>query len=777
MMLQTVAAATILADHNSIRRRSTVELFPPSWRKLWKEWELRALVLISLSLQILLIISGNRRRFKRSSWLQFTTWSAYLLADWVAAVALGVLLNNLGDLYEDDPSNTNSSKPNSATAVTINPETQLTAFWAPFLLLHLGGPDTITSYALEDNELWLRHLMGLAVQTGMAIYIFLLAWTVPESSRLSLLTLPIFAAGLIKYGERTYALMSASNNERLDSLLTEPDPGPNYSKFMEELTLKQYEGFNVQAQEVPESRVLVVVNDEEGMSNPKANRQGKGRDETEQLIYAHQLFDKFKRLFVDLILSFQDRDDSQSLFQDISYQNAFKVIEIELGFMYDELYTKARIIYTTMGYCFRFVTLSSTCVALAIFSASVGTKRPYKNDMVDVVVTFQLLASAIFLELYAGLSLVSSDWMDLLLVEHKISALLRKFISFVQMPKLPRWSNSMGQYNLISFCLRTKPKLSQEVTKSLWIDKLLETRHETSLAVSEELKEFIFDHFKDKFLYLKQRSKASTSGGGDDELARYQKELKSVCTWRGNRVLERMNHQDLLPWTVDLEFDQSILVWHIATDLCYQLNPSSEFEVHRLREKSKQLSEYMMYLLVTRPVMLPMGIGKIRYIDTCAEIRKVFQDHEAVAGRIRGYGGESRNPYKWIFDPSKLLDGESGASSSSSEAWEVLLNVNTGVPAERVKGDRCKSVLFEACRLAERLRHGVTEGERWELVSNVWVEMLGFAASHCRGSYHAQHLRLGGELLTHVWLLMAHFGITEQFQISRGHARAKLSVR
>ena len=44
------------------------------------------------------------------------------------------------------------------------------------------------------------------------------------------------------------------------------------------------------------------------------------------------------------------------------------------------------------------------------------------------------------------------------------------------------------------------------------------------------------------------------------------------------------------------------------------------------------------------------------------------------------------------------------------------------------------------------------------LVSNVWVEIL------C----HAQQLGRGGELLTHVWLLMAHLGITEQFQISKG---------
>ncbi|KAK1572177.1 hypothetical protein Q3G72_028628 [Acer saccharum] len=89
----------------------------------------------------------------------------------------------------------------------MDANTELTAFWAPFLLLHLGGPDTITTYALEDNELWLRHFLGLAIQTRMAIYVFIMAWT---DSLLSILYLLMFVAGLIKYGERTWVLRKAS---------------------------------------------------------------------------------------------------------------------------------------------------------------------------------------------------------------------------------------------------------------------------------------------------------------------------------------------------------------------------------------------------------------------------------------------------------------------------------------------------------------------------------------------------------------------------------------
>ena len=90
------------------------------------------------------------------------------------------------------------------------PNDQLMAFWAPFLLLHLGGQDTITAYAVQDNELWLRHLLGLVVQSGVALYIFVLSWKV---SWPSFLTIPMFLAGFIKYAERTWVLKSANYDQ------------------------------------------------------------------------------------------------------------------------------------------------------------------------------------------------------------------------------------------------------------------------------------------------------------------------------------------------------------------------------------------------------------------------------------------------------------------------------------------------------------------------------------------------------------------------------------
>ncbi|KAL0389207.1 UNVERIFIED_CONTAM: hypothetical protein Scaly_0277800 [Sesamum calycinum] len=221
--------------------------------------------------------------------------------------------------------------------------------------------------------------------------------------------------------------------------------------------------------------------------------------------------------------------------------------------------------------------------------------------------------------------------------------------------------------------------------------------------------------------------------------------IPQLCGTGGVFTLE--NYGNLhLDWTQEVEFDQRILLWHIATDICYSMEWGDDEEPScterkQMSEHSKHISDYMLYLLIACPFMLPIGIGMIRFRDTCAEAKL-----------------EERN-----------------VRSCKTTACKKLLQVNTEVPPTKVKGDRSKSVLFDACKMAKFLL--ARKEDRWEIISKVWVEMLAHAATHCGGSHHARQLRKGGELLTHVWLLMAHLGITEQFQISQGHARAKLIVK
>ena len=141
----------------------------------------KSVVLVSLTLQLCLLHLGSSRRFTVKIWLRIFLWFSYQSADSVATVALGAISNNLRNSCDGNDSQ------------LLN---ELTAFWAPFLLLHLGGQDTITAYAVQDNELWLRRLLGLVVQTMVALYIFLLSW---KANWLSFHTIPMLLAGFMKY--------------------------------------------------------------------------------------------------------------------------------------------------------------------------------------------------------------------------------------------------------------------------------------------------------------------------------------------------------------------------------------------------------------------------------------------------------------------------------------------------------------------------------------------------------------------------------------------------
>ncbi|XVF42071.1 hypothetical protein PTKIN_Ptkin01aG0330600 [Pterospermum kingtungense] len=729
------------------KRRVGMEVFTPKMMKLWKDWELRAMVVTSLLVQIILILLGSQRKYIPKIKIRAIVWCSYLLADSVATIALGILTNNLGDIYDEGG--------------VLDLNTKHTAFWAPFLLLHLGGPDTITAYSLEDNQLWLRHFFGLIIQTVVTVYIFLMAWS---DSRLSLLSIPMIVVGSIKYGERTWTLWKASSDELRDSMLTSPDPGPNYSKLMNEYRLRQAEGFFMDIEEVKDVQERLDVTAPEGTT-----RDGKN------IIKAHALFQTFKRLFADLILSFKDREKSQSLFQELSHKDAFDVVAIELGFMYDMLYTKAAIVYTRWGFARRITTFSLTCLVLVIFSFE--DMKEYNK--VDIFITFLLLVVAILLEIYAVLILLFSDQTSHWLIKNNKIKVLKVIDSLAPLLKLKRWSSCVPQFSLLGICLKEKPHL--EIMR-----KVVERwPPENYVEVDDHLKELIYKHVKEKFNQFKEKQ--------DDTY------LKDLCSQRGNNILEKYKRQTglSLEWSINVEFDQSILIWHIATELCYfseTLLSTIPSDVQSSREVSQCISNYMFCLLAIYPFLLPIGIGLIRFRDTRADAKRFFKERSTPSRTGKKNRIDCSNMLLQVGDSEVEEEDQPsfrdrkkrlGLCYSREEpimyqmitACKMLLQENIDVLPGKVKGDSSKSVLLDACRLASAL-NGMTDRKvKWDMIRDVWLEMLAYAASHSRGSQHCLQLRRGGELLTHVWLLMAHFGMSEQFQISKGYARALLIAK
>ncbi|XP_010671800.2 uncharacterized protein LOC104888495 isoform X1 [Beta vulgaris subsp. vulgaris] len=663
--------------------------------RLWNEWEIRALVLISLCLQLILIWLGKQRKRDRRKRIRYTLWLAYLSADWVATVALGSLSN--ANQQGDD---------------TVNSSNILKALWAPILLLHLGGPDTITAYSMEDNALWLRHLLGLLVQVLVAFYIFVKSLRLTQ---LNYVAIPMFVSGIIKYGERTWALRSASSDHFRDSLLPRPDPGPNYAKFMEEYVLREAEGYNIQWTKMKDPKVVIRSLVTDGAKDCHIEAASTPRR-------AYEYFQIYKCLFADLILGFQELEMSKSFFLHGDWKKAFSVIEMELAFVFDSFYTKSAIHYTRWGRILRSLTLLSTFATLAAYYFS----QKHQYSRVDVIITYILLVGAVSLEILGMIGWLCSDWALIWLDHHEKIPVkqIYKAISFLKLfGSESKWSNQMMQYNLISSCFEVESTKSCLFLPCYIYHKFkLKTEAEPTERVPDLLKKYIFEQLLEH-----------TSDSKED---------RTFCTSRGSWVLDRYQSQDL-NWSVEKEFDQSILLWHIATDLCYHRDENLEPQsvAYVVCHVSKLLSNYILYLLVKQPFMLPNGIGKIRFQDTFAEAKDFIQERSI---------------------------------EDANTARQRLLNIKTIILPGDVKGDRSKSVLFDACRLAKYLQN---RERKWQIIVGVWVEMLVYAASQCRSNHHAQQLAQGGELLTHVWLLLAHVGLSEHFRISEGHARVVLDVR
>jgi hypothetical protein len=117
--------------------------------ELWNKWEVQTLVLFSLALQVFLLGFAGLRRRNIPTVVRVILWLSYLLADSMAVYILG----HMSIRYK------------------LGEHQEFMAFWASFLLVHLGGQDTITAYAMEDNNLWLRHLLTLIVQAVGAGYV------------------------------------------------------------------------------------------------------------------------------------------------------------------------------------------------------------------------------------------------------------------------------------------------------------------------------------------------------------------------------------------------------------------------------------------------------------------------------------------------------------------------------------------------------------------------------------------------------------------------------
>ncbi|KAK8678804.1 hypothetical protein V6N13_144286 [Hibiscus sabdariffa] len=624
------------------------------------------MVVLSLTVQLILIKFGNRRRFsgRYVKVVSFLVWTMYLFADWLATVALSTLLRSRQEQI---------SSP-------------LVIFWVPFLLLHLGGPDTITAYSLSDNELWPRHLFGLCFQIGVALYVYVKFWTLTVT-KLNFLAIPIFIVGIIKYAERVRALFKASSMRFRKSVFHDDER----SYQLEVELLQESSRGDLRLEQYLDQRRI---------------------DEKYRYLYrAFYLFEVFRPLFSDLKLRiYNNLSYIFELEGKVSAEEAFKIVEIELGFLYDLLYTKIPIVTTRTGVFLRFICLSFTSSTLIAFVFIVGMHR-YSKSKVDIGISYLLMVGAIFLEIYSDVLHLGSDRGILWLADQDNKVFKAIGSRAVHFTKPKKGIQSMAQHSLLDYCL-----------------------HPRKLKLAAILNKFDSDDNTEKYLQTTWKEFKYTV-------------LSELLNERGLKVLEHAEIDQDFGWSVSkVEFTHSLLLWHIATEVVYN-DDHQRFRAGKLGSNcriSKLLSDYMMYLLFLCPAMLPEGIGNIRHQDTCIEAKNFFHnkmDNKQVIRALYGIDIESRSLFVQM-------------------------------------GSMRKSAFFEGCQIAVQLQNLLDQfrwdhEEKWEVIANVWLDMLCYAAAQCLWKEHAKQLQHGEELLTHVALLMAHLGLSNKIEMAPLFGRLK----
>ncbi|KAG2649577.1 hypothetical protein PVAP13_1NG120319 [Panicum virgatum] len=180
----------------------------------------------------------------------------------------------------------------------------------------------------------------------------------------------------------------------------------------------------------------------------------------------------------------------------------------------------------------------------------------------------------------------------------------------------------------------------------------------------------------------------------------------------------------------DLELEEAILVWHIATGIYlhrYRRQKRmdgggawQEGDDDDLVEAVEALSNYMLFLLAVRPYMLPPLPSRWYYAMVCSSLIRI---------QWRSY-----RRHRHLSSIEDLFDRNGQILSSS------------GTYLQGAAGDAPGMKVLE-------------------LIAQVWVEMLCYVGVRCSAHSHAVQLSNGGELITLAALLVRYYE-TGQLQSS-----------
>ncbi|XP_066319756.1 uncharacterized protein [Miscanthus floridulus] len=666
----------------------------------WDNWQLRILVLGSLGLQWFLMVAAPMRKYTVPPCLRLCIWLAYISSDALAIYALATLFNRHARASSISCEGTAKYKAST-----------LEVLWAPVLLIHLGGQEELAAYTIEDNELWTRHTVTLVSQVAVAMYAFYKSWHNPSDWKLLASAILLFIIGVVSFSEKPWALNKASIN-RLASVSAK-----------------------IQGTQKPSVSWYNYC-----FSTESSNKDNDGLSDADKVYMV--LSDMSLSAAADDLVQRGRAGKVQDVLRPLSTK-AEKELKRWLRGAFGLIYTRANLVFTRTYLVYHVLVVPILHIAaLALFATS--HKDGY--DRTDVKITYILLCLTAALDVFAVF----------------IRQLLYRAMSATSVPAL---CETVPGYNLMEAVLRRRQKAIG------WLVKCA-----TSLGCKEEY----FDCGKYDYKLYKNVSEmvlADLVDAQGRDLANYRSSSPgaAAANWALSEEQQKVCGPKIRS-TLRGSFDRSVLVWHIATDLCFRLEAAppapgpangeedQEDPLHLLRIKcTEAISSYMARLLNSHPDMLLTGSRQHLVSEAMDEFESILgRTMDDNSGKLLSKGDlikiiDDGEEARFLQVPIGNKDEHKELQvqvpiESNAEDKEVKKSIESNAEDKEVK----KSFFHipEACGLAKELMK-LEPSTRWRVMYRVWLGMLFYSASMCRGYLHAKSLGEGGEFLSYVWLVLS----------------------
>lgn len=567
--------------------------------------KIEALMAITAAILVFLGISGSFRRRCGNRAFAMVAFAAYTMTPSVIAYALGRV----------------QTAPFCSLHLPV---------WATYLVVILGNVDSYTAHSMEDIEQW------KSFKVDSASTFIMISWMIASYAFLGgPIVCVLFVVLFMKVDGRARALMLASNSvmQKNYRFIADYMSTEHRSSHKDPATMRGYR-YLVRVPEeattakcrrkaapwrdgvAPQYRQSLEVTDEvitvdqvwncEGwlLSVSGGDRDGRLKD----LCLSFSLFKFICLRFTGYSLPRQALDKLGHLIQHMlseenGHERVFRIIEVELAFLFDLFYTKYPVNLRRRRSMYRLLLLPIVVVAPLILLLLANWDD---EEFTATATTFLLLMSILVVEPTQFGIMIFSEWAKV--------AYICKYV------RNERWRRNICVGKLIKIMCRV------QLVKP-WGRQLRQYSFLKSYSHSPFLK-CIYNRLTAAYLDQKRNGQEQIAPTNLSEqvkkaIARSLRREDTDYLENGRASLRLNGWFDGLSWACNLETTTHvIMVWHIATTFCEHKKPPGGAQLSQEHRDNfsvaTKLSQYLVGLVVFAPRLLPDHPCRTEYIFDCA---------------------------------------------------------------------------------------------------------------------------------------------------------------